>query len=192
MSSPSPESSVAMTSPLKSKSPSSPFEEWASKNLDPAAGVPYAIFGFPSRGIPRGCRILLLSIITAGKANDSAMAQGLDLRTREGVTTLLKSVYQLTPSTLVKSTSRHWLLEIPDDHDYKKIRRGVFALSTAVGFMFTRPDTLAFRTITGFFPGYWSKTVEEVREFFSGELVESVEELRKETVGAQSNPLECP
>jgi len=172
---------------MKARPSTTPFEDWVSKNLDPVSGVPSPAFNFPSIGPPRGCRALLLGVITTGKHGETATAQGLDLRQRDGVVTLLKGVFQLTPTTLVKSTNRHWIFEVPNDYPYQKLRRGVFGLSQGVGFVLLRPDSEALRTVEGYIPNYWGKDVDEVRgilEEDTSHLLESILELKREVVSA--------
>jgi len=174
---------MSVASPLKARATPTPFEVWALKTLDPVVGVPTASFNFPPNGPPKGCRILLLGVITTGKHGESASAQGLDLRQREGAIALLKGVFQLTPTTLVKSSNRHWIFEVPIDFEYDKLRGGVFGLSQTVGFVLLRPDAALLRTVEGFIPNYWSQDVEPVRAHVLGvDMVESVVELKRDVV----------
>jgi hypothetical protein len=159
---------------MKQKLAPTPFEEWTLKNLDSAVGVPMSAFNFPGHGTSRGCYVLVLVVISAGgKAGDNAAAQGLDLRTREGVVTLLQSVYQLRPTHLVKS-NRLWIFNVPADYPYEKLRRGVFALSQSVGFALLKPSSLALRTVAGFVSDFWG-TAEEAHHILDGDLFESLE-----------------
>jgi hypothetical protein len=172
-----------VVSPSK-RSSTSPYDDWISKNIDPIVGVPSSSFNFPRAGPPRGSRLLLLAVVTVGKFGEIAIAQGVDLRAREGVITLLQSVFQLTPNTLARASARHWVLEIPHKYPYDKLRRGVFGLSQTVGFVLLRPDPIALRTVEGFIANFWSKDVVVVRNLLrSEEMVESVVDTKIEVDG---------
>lgn len=170
-------------SPAKKKLRTTPsFFDWAQKTLVHATGVPATAFNFSLTTPKRAPRVLLLGIIGA-KGGESVSAQGVDLRTREGVTTLLLGVYQLTPLTLVKVTPKHWVFELPDEFPYERLRPGVFSLTENIGFVLLRPDPVAQRTVEGIIPHFWETDDTELREYIENDmLVESVVELVKEKV----------
>jgi hypothetical protein len=171
-------------SPSKTRTTVSPFNAWVTKNLDPTVGVPSSAFNFGASGPPKDCRVLLLCIITESKA-DSATAQGLDLRTRDGVVALFKSVLQLTPTTLVRASVRHWVFEVPKDYPHEKLRSGVFGLSQSVGFVVLRPDRTTLRTIEGFVANYWATDATKVKSMMEKDpLIEEIVETELETVSA--------
>lgn len=164
----------------------SKYEKWVTQHIDPITEAPYHTFNLLKEGLSDKRRILGLCIVSIGESGKTCSAQGLDLRTREGIVMLLKHVYQLTPLILVKTSSKLWILELPNGFDYQKLRKWVFGLSESVGFILFFPNLGESRTVEGYIPNFWETDTTEVGDTLeSWSAVESAPKIVNEVV----NPL---